>query len=89
MLPRDFRIVCGEMTSNLWKFATGDGTEIIAALEQVLGLFETGATQGKSVTYVTGEDVAAFCHQRLRSTTSYLDKWRASLNRDVANKLAQ
>jgi DNA-binding ferritin-like protein (Dps family) len=36
---------------------------------------------------ITGEDVAAFCDKRLRDTPSYTDKWRASLNRDVADKL--
>jgi DNA-binding ferritin-like protein (Dps family) len=35
---------------------------------------------------VTGDDVAAFCDQRLRGT-SFMDTWRASLNRDVATKL--
>jgi DNA-binding ferritin-like protein (Dps family) len=89
VLPRDFRIVYGEMKSYLWRFTTGDGMDIVAILKEVLGLFETGAAQGKSVLDVTGEDVAAFCHERLRGTTSYLDKWRASLNRDIAQKLAE
>lgn len=88
-LPRDFRLVYGQMTSYLWKFATGDGMDIVAILKGVLELFETSAAQGESVLDVTGQDVAAFCDERLRGTTSYLDKWRASLNRDVAKKLAE
>lgn len=88
-LPRDYQIVYGEMTSYMWRFTAGDGMDVVALLEDVLGLFETGAAQGTSVLDVTGEDVAAFCDERLRATTSYVDQWRASLNRDVAKKLAE
>jgi DNA-binding ferritin-like protein (Dps family) len=88
-LPRDYRIVYGEMKSYLWRFTTGDGMDTVALLKEVLGRFETSVAQGRSVLEVTGEDVAAFCDERLRGTTSYFDKWRASLNRDVAEKLAE
>lgn len=88
-LPRDYRIVYGEMKSYMWRFTEGDGMDIVAILKDVLGLFETNGAQGKSVLDVTGEDVAAFCDERLRGTTSYFDKWRASLNLDVAKKLAE
>ena len=88
-LPRDYRIVYGELKSYMWRFTSGDGMDIVAILEDVLYLFEAGAAQGKGVVDVTGEDVAAFCDARLEGTTSYLDRWRASLNRDVARKLAQ
>jgi len=88
-LPRDYRIVYGEMKSYMWRFTSGDGMDIVAVLKDVLGLFETSAAKGKSVLDVTGEDVAAFCDERLRDTASYQDKWRSSLNRDVAMKLAE
>ncbi len=88
-LPRDYRIVYGEMKSYLWRFTTGDGMDIVALLKEVLGLFETSVAEGKSVLEVTGKDVAAFCDERLRGMVSYLDRWRASLNRDVAKKLAE
>jgi DNA-binding ferritin-like protein (Dps family) len=88
-LPRDYRIVYGEMKSYMWRFTTGDGMDIVALLKEVLGLFEASVAEGKSVLDVTGEDVAALCDERLRGTTSYLDKWRASLNRDIAKKLAR
>jgi DNA-binding ferritin-like protein (Dps family) len=88
-LPRDYRVVYGEMKSYLWRFTAGDGMDIVAVLKEVLGLFETSAAQGRSVLDVTGEDVAAFCQERLRGTTSYRDTWRASLNRDVAEKLGE
>ncbi len=89
VLPRDYRIVYGEMKSYLWRFTTGDGMDIVAVLNEVLELFETSVAQGTGVLNVTGEDVAAFCDERVPSPTSYLDKWRASLNRDVAKRLAE
>ena len=88
-LPRDYRIVYTEMKSYLWRFTSGDGMDVVAVLEDVLHLFEVSAAQGRNVLDVTGEDVAAFCDARLTGTTSYLDGWRASLNRDVASKLAR
>ena len=88
-LPRDHRIVYGEVKSHVWKFTSGDGRDVIALLEEVLGLFEASAARGEGVREVTGEDVAAFCQDRLRGATSYLDEWRATLNRDVARKLAE
>jgi len=87
-LPRDYQAVYDEMKGYMWRFASGDGMAIIAVLKDVLGLFETSAAERKGVLDVTGEDVAAFCDERLRGTTSYFDTWRASLNREVARKLA-
>ena len=88
-LPRDYRIVYGVMTSYMFTFATGDGMDIVAALWEVLCLVEDGAAQGRGVLDITGEDVAAFCHENRRGTTSYLDMWRTALNRDIAAKIAQ
>ena len=42
--------------------------DIVAVLKDVLGLFETSAAEGKHALDVTGEDVAAFCDERLRGT---------------------
>ena len=86
-LPRDYRIVYDEIKQYMFKFTSGDGMDILTVLKDVLGQFETSAAEGKDVLDVTGEDVAAFCDERLRGATSYADKWRESLNRDVAKKL--
>jgi DNA-binding ferritin-like protein (Dps family) len=88
-LPHNYRIVYGEMKSYLWRFTNGDGVDIIAILNHVLGLFEAGASEGKTVLQVTGDDVAAFCGELLRGSTSYQDRWQVALNRDVARKLAE
>ena len=86
-LPRDYRIVYGEMKSHRWR--VGGGMDATAVLEEVLALFETNAAAGKPALEVTGDNVAAFCDEGLGGPTSYLDKWRASLNRAVAAKLAE
>ena len=88
-LPRDHRIVHREMESYLWKSTSGDGTDVIALLKEVLGLFETSAAQGRRALDVTGADVAAFCDELLHGTASYSGRWRARLNRDVAERLAE
>ncbi len=85
-LPRDYRIVYGEIKQYMFKFTSGDGMDTVAALKEILDVFEASAAEGKHALDVTGEDVAAFCDQRLRGT-SFTDTWRASLNRDVAKKL--
>ena len=88
-LPRDYRIMYGEIKHYLFRFTTGDGMGTMDVLKDVLALFETSAAEGKHALDVTGEDVAAFCDERLRGAPSYsyVDKGRASLNRDVAKKL--
>ncbi len=86
-LPRDYRIVYDGMKKYLWRFTSGDGRDVVAVLTDVLGLFETGAAEGRHVLEVTGEDVAAFCDERLRATPTYTDRWRVSLNSDIAKLL--
>jgi DNA-binding ferritin-like protein (Dps family) len=77
----------GEIKKYLWRFTAGDGMDIVAILKDLLELFETGATDGKRALEVTGQDVAAFCDELLRSANTYTEKWHDALNRDVMDKL--
>ena len=89
-LPRDHGIVYDEIKSYMWRFTSGDGMDIVAVLKDVLAEFEAGAAKGRNALEVTGEDVAAFCDERLGGTNpyeGYLQKVRASLNADVKKKL--
>ena len=86
-LPSDYRIVYGEIKRYMWKFTAGGGMDIIAILNDLLDLFETGAADGKRALEVTGEDVAAFCDELLRNARTYTENWRDALNRDVKQKL--
>jgi DNA-binding ferritin-like protein (Dps family) len=91
-LPRDYRVMYREIKNYLFKLGSGDVQDVVRVLNDVLDLFERGVAEGKQVLEVTGEDVAAFCDERLRGAPSwvesYLDKGRTSLNRDVAKKLS-
>lgn len=86
-LPSDYRIVYGEIKQYMWRFTAGDGMDVVAILKDLLGLFETGAVDGKRALEVTGEDVAAFCDELLRNANTYTENWREALNRDVMKKL--
>ena len=46
----------------------------------ILDLFEEGAADGKKVTDLTGEDVAAFCDELVKDTKTWQDKYREKLN---------
>jgi len=86
-LPRDYQVVYDEIKKYLFKFSAGNGLETVAILEDLLGLFESGAAEGRRALDVTGEDVAAFCDELLRSARTYTDKWREDLNRAVQQQL--
>jgi DNA-binding ferritin-like protein (Dps family) len=89
-LPRDYRVVYGEMKSYLWRFTAGDGMDIVVTLNDVLVEFETAAGQNTPVLEVTGDDVAAYCDAHLvgaKPYDRYVDKWRTSLNHDVKKHL--
>ena len=70
-LPRDYRIVYEEMKKYLFKFSAGNGMETVALLNDLLGLFESGAADGRRVLDVTGPDVAAFCDELLKNAKTY------------------
>ena len=90
-LPPDYRAVYEQIKRYTWKVAAGDGTGTVATLDSVITLFEQGVGRQQGVRDVTGADVAAFCDARLREhdAASYVDGWKASLNADVAGKLAE
>lgn len=85
-LPRDYQVVYSEIKNymwNLWRFSAGNNMDDVVVLKDLLGLFEEGVADGKSVLEVTGEDVAAFCDELFNATES----WRNKLNRDIMKKL--
>lgn len=86
-LPRDYQIVYEAMKSHLCQCSAGDGMDIVAILNALLALFEASAAASQHVPPATAEEVATFCDQRLRATTSYLHTWQASLNREVTTTL--
>ncbi len=88
-LPEDYQYVFKKIQGNMWMFAAGAGYDMMKIHYDLIELFETGAAEGKSVLEITGEDVAAFCEELLRSTGTYTENWREALNRDIQKKLGR
>ena len=86
-LPEDYKFVFKKIQDYMWKFAGGAGYDMMEVHYGLIDLFEAGATDGKHVLEVTGEDVAAFCDELLRNTETYTENWREKLNQDVLKEL--
>ncbi len=88
-LPRDYQIVYDEILHYMFKFVAGTGMDMVEILNDLLGLFETGAAEGRRALEVTGQDVAAFCDELLRNAKTYTEKWRTDLNEGVLRRLSR
>lgn len=88
-LPGDYRFVFEKIQGYMWKFAAGDGYDILKIHYDLIDLFETGAANGKHVLDVTGSDVAAFCDDLLLNARTYTENWRKSLNMDIAKRFGE
>ena len=86
-LPEDYRYVFKKIQDHMWNFAAGSGDDMMKIHYDLIELFEEGAANGRAVLEVTGEDVAAFCDELLKSAKTYTEDWRAKLNREIASKL--
>lgn len=88
-LPEDYQYVYKKIQERMWMFAAGAGYDMMKVHADLLELFEEGAANGKQVLDITGEDVAAFCDELLRSVRTYTEDWRAAFNRDILKKLGK
>lgn len=86
-LPEDYQYVFEKIQEYMWKFAAGDGYDMVKIHYELIELFEAGAADGKRVLDVTGEDVAEFCDQLLRNAKTYMEGWRKKLNNDIMKKV--
>lgn len=82
-LPEEYQYVFRKIQEQMWRFASGAGYDMMALHQDLLELFEAGAADGKPVLEITGEDVAAFCDELLRSVRTSEADWRASFNRKI------
>ncbi|PKM72952.1 MAG: cytoplasmic protein [Firmicutes bacterium HGW-Firmicutes-16] len=88
-LPQDYQYVFKKIQGHMWMFAAGAGYDMMKIHYDLIELFESGAADGKHVLEITGEDVAAFCEELLRSASTYTENWRETLNRDIQKKLGK
>lgn len=88
-LPKDYQYVFKKIQKHMWMFAAGSGYDMLKIHYDMIELFEDGAADGKHVLEITGEDVAAFCDELLRSARTYTENWREALNRDILKTLGK
>ncbi len=88
-LPEDYQYVFKKIQSHMWMFAAGSGFDMLKIHYDLIELFEAGAADGKRVLEITGEDVASFCDELLRSARTYTENWREALNRDIQKKFGK
>jgi len=88
-LPKDYQYVFKKIQGHMWMFAAGSGYDMLKIHYDLIELFEAGAADKKHVLEITGEDVAAFCDELLRSARTYTEDWREALNRDILKKLGK
>ena len=88
-LPKDYQYVFKKIQGHMWMFAAGAGYDMMKIHYGLIELFEAGAADGKHVLEITGENVAAFCEELLRSAATYTENWREALNRDILKKVGK
>lgn len=88
-LPKDYQYVFKKIQEHMWKFAAGSGYDMMEIHYGLIDLFEASAAEGKRVLEITGEDVASFCDELLRNTSTYTENWREAFNRDIQKKLGK
>ncbi|MEG1518109.1 MAG: DUF1048 domain-containing protein [Raoultibacter sp.] len=87
-LPDDYKLVYNKIAAYMWSLlGGGNGYDMIAVQADLLELFESGAAEGKGVLEITGEDVAAFADELLKSVITYTGNWHDKLNREIQKEL--
>lgn len=86
-LPEDYRFVYEKIQAYIWGFAGGTGMDMLKTQYDLIDLFEWGAADGRHVLEVTGDDVAAFCHELMKGNKLWTDAIKNRLNRKINGKL--
>lgn len=88
-LPKEYQYVFKKIQERMWMFAAGAGYDMMKIHDDLVELFEAGAADGKGVLEITGEDVAAFCDELLRSARTYTEDQREAFNQDILKKVGK
>lgn len=82
-LPKDYQIVYKEIQKYLFKVGPIELDESTDLLSGIVDFFEEGASLGKGVLEVTGNDVAAFCDELIKDSKTYEDIYQESINKEI------
>lgn len=84
-LPSEYYNAYNAIKKYMWTTGgTTDWKEISRIFGGILDLLEEGAAEGRKVTDLTGEDVAAFCDELLKDSKTWMDRHRAKLNDTIS-----
>ena len=87
-LPHDYQIVYRELQKYLFKVGPAELNEGTGLLSGIVELFEDGAASGKGVLDVTGRDVAAFCDELIRDSTTYAEIYQESVKKKIDRNIS-
>ncbi|WP_273130898.1 DUF1048 domain-containing protein [Bacillus weihaiensis] len=81
-LPREYYNSYKAIQKYMWAVGGGpsDWKEIKCIFDGILDLIEQASEEGKKVTDLIGEDVAAFCDELVKDEEKWKDKYRKELN---------
>ncbi|MEH7415050.1 DUF1048 domain-containing protein [Neobacillus drentensis] len=84
-LPSEYLNAYKAMQKYMWTAGGGptDWKDSSRIFNGILDLLEEGAAEGKKVTDLTGEDVAAFCDDLVKDEQTWKDKYRKKLNDSI------
>ena len=88
-LPEDYQFVYEKIQHYMWKYAGGDGMDMLKIHYDLIELFEEGAANGRHVLEITGDDVAAFADELLKNAKTWTEDWPEKLNRDIAKRFGR
>lgn len=86
LLPEDYKFVFEKIQEYIWRFADGDGSDMLRVQHELIDLFEVSALDKRHVLEVTGEDVAGFCDEFIRDTKKWTDRYSKKLNKKLETK---
>ncbi|MBI9095457.1 MAG: DUF1048 domain-containing protein [Sphaerochaeta sp.] len=86
-LPQAYQIVYGEIQKYLFKVGPVELTEGIGLLSGLVDFLEEGASLGKGVLEVTGNDVAAFCDDLIKGSKTYADLYQETVDQEVTKAM--
>lgn len=86
-LPKDYQIVYKEIEKYLYKVGPVEVTDGIDLLSGIVDFFEEGASFGKGVLEVTGNDVAAFCDNLIKDSKTYADMYGEYVDEKVSKAM--
>lgn len=87
LMPKDYQYVFKKIQEYMFKFVSGSGYDMLQIQYDLIDLFESGIENNKSVLEITGDDVARFCEDLLKTAKTYTENWKEKLNKDIIKKI--